>query len=104
MRYKIPKYAKEEAMAGLNFNSNVSKSRKVGLSKSQAKKLGIKSGVVRAKQLIRNKTLSYDDIKSIASFYNRFKKCKTIRCEMALSLWGGRKFGKKAVSIVKLNK
>ncbi len=45
-----------------------------------------------------------DDIKSVSNFYSRFKNCKTERCEMAINLWGGRKFGIKWNNFVKLNK
>ena len=88
-KIKIPYYAKFSASEGLkerNFNN-------AGLTKEQAKKLNINSGVERAKQIIRNRYLQEDDLKSIARFYLRFRNCRTKRCETALKLWGGRRFG-----------
>lgn len=90
-KIKIPKYAKKEAKEGLEER----KSNKAGLTKEEANRKGIDSGVERAKQLIRNKYLGEEDAKKVARFYNRFKGCKTSRCETAIKLWGGRKFGKK---------
>lgn len=90
MRYKVPLHAKNAARIGLLER----KINNAGLTKKQADALGIVSGVERAKQLMRSKTISEDDAKSIARFYLRFKGCYTKRCETALNLWGGRKFGK----------
>ncbi len=89
-RLKIPFYAKKAAKEGLDER----KLNKAGLTKRQAKRLGINSGVERAKQIIKNKYLKEEDLKSIAQFYLRFKGCKSSKCETALKLWGGRKFGK----------
>lgn len=83
-------YAKQSAKDGLNerrFN-------KAGLTKQQADKLNINSGVERAKQIIRSKTLSESDGKRVKAFYSRFRNCKTPRCETAIKLWGGRRFGR----------
>jgi hypothetical protein len=88
-RIKIPKYAKNQAKKGLEER----KKNKAGLTPKEAKKLGIYSGVARAKQIISNKYLDEKDLKSIARFYIRFKNCKTPKCETAIKLWGGRKFG-----------
>ena len=93
-KIRVPLLAKEEAKNALQFNKQVSKSKRVGLTKEEASKLGINSGIERAKQLIRNKYISINDAKRIAAFYNRFKNCRTTRCEVAISLWGGRKFGR----------
>jgi len=90
-RIKIPQYAKEEAKEGLKER----KDNKAGLTKKQAKSKGIASGVERAKQIMENKYLNEEDAKRVARFYSRFKNCKTSRCETAIKLWGGRKFGKK---------
>jgi hypothetical protein len=94
-RLKVPKYAKEEARKGLQER----KENKAGLTPKEAKKLGVFSGVARAKQIISNKYLDENDLKGIARFYSRFKNCKTPRCETALRLWGGRRFGKLLNSI-----
>ena len=88
-RVIIPGYAKRAAMLGLIQR----KTNRAGLTKKEASSLGISSGVERAKQLIRNKYLSEDDAKAVARFYNRFKNCRTERCETAIRLWGGRRFG-----------
>lgn len=86
---RIPFYAKVSARRGLEER----KENNAGLTKSQAKRLGINSGVERAKQILRNKYLKESEAKSVARFYLRFRNCKTNRCETALDLWGGRKFG-----------
>lgn len=90
-RIKIPQYAKNRAREGLKER----KINKAGLTKDQAKKLGINSGVERAKQIIRSKTLSHEDAKRVAAFYDRFKNKRTKRSETALKLWGGRRFARK---------
>ena len=94
MRYYIPLYARKEAIKGLKQRAKAPKSKKAGLSRAEAKKLGINSGVVRALQLSKNKSISEKDAKSIARFYARFKNQRTPKAEMALKLWGGRKFGR----------
>jgi len=89
-RLRVPVYAKLEAKKGLQER----KRNSAGLTLKQAKKFKVFSGVERAKQIIRNKYLDESDLKSIARFYLRFRNCKTPRCETALKLWGGRRFGK----------
>lgn len=88
-RIKIPYYAKIAASKGLKER----KLNKAGLTKNEASKLGITSGVERAKQLLRNKYIKENDAKDIARFYARFRNCKTNRCETAINLWGGRRLG-----------
>jgi ribosomal protein L13E len=88
-RIKIPKYAKKEAERGLREK----KHNKAGLNKWQASKLGIASGVERAKQLMRNQYLNTEDAKKVARFYFRFRNKSSPRAETAIRLWGGRKFG-----------
>ena len=91
MTIRIPTHAKRAARKGLlerKFNN-------AGLSVSEAKKLGVTSGVSRAKQIINSKTITIEDAKRIGAFYDRFKNCRTERCETAIKLWGGRKFGKR---------
>ena len=90
-RITIPEYAKEAARKGLEER----KLNKAGLDKAQAKKLGINSGVERAKQLIRSKTISVNDAKRIGAFYDRFKNQDSPRAETAIRLWGGRQFGRR---------
>jgi len=91
---RVPQYAKFEAKKGLIER----KLNKAGLTKTQASKKGVSSGVERAKQIIRNTYISEKDAKAIARFYSRFKNCRTSRCETAIKLWGGRRFGKKLYS------
>lgn len=91
----MPQYAKTAAREGLRER----KENKAGLTPSEAKRLGVYSGVARAEQIVRNKFLDESDLRAIARFYMRFKNCKTKKCETALKLWGGRRFGKLLVSI-----
>lgn len=101
MRLRIPLYAKEKAKKALILRAGLPAYKKFGLDTKQAKELGIFSGVKRAKQIISNESVSLKDAKHIAAFYSRFKGCKTIKCEGAIDLWGGRQFGKKAYDFVK---
>lgn len=45
-------------------------------------------------KIIRSETLSEEDAKRVAAFYSRFRNCRTPRCEVAIDLWGGRRFGR----------
>lgn len=89
-RIKIPMFAKNEAKQGLKEREK----NKAGLTPTQARLLGITSGVFRANQLIKKKAISEDDAKAVARFYLRFRNRKTPRTETALRLWGGRRFGR----------
>lgn len=100
-RMPITELAKKAAKRGLKNREKFSDPP--GLTKSEAKKAGIASGVERAKQLIRSKTLSLEDAKHVARFYQRFKNKRTPRAECAIDLWGGRDFGRKAVAWIKNN-
>lgn len=93
VRIKIPRYAKQQASKALIFNKNNPRLA-VGLTKQESQVLGIASGIARAKQIIKNQTLSLEDARKVRNFYNRFKGGKSKRVEMAINLWGGRKFGK----------
>lgn len=90
MRIDIPKFAKINAKKGLALRKK--QQMPSGLTKEEAKVLGIQSGVERARQLIKNKTISIEDAKSIRNFLNRFKNQRSKRSEIAIMLWGGRKF------------
>ena len=94
-KFKVPIYAKIKAKKALKLRSSLPESRKFGLNKEEANNLGINSGVERAKQLIRSKSISLKDAKRVCAFYNRFKNCKTFKCEGSHDLWGGRKFERK---------
>ncbi len=82
-RYKVPLYAKKAAQTALNWNARQPKSKRVGTA----------SGLARARQLIRNDYIDRSTAVKIAAFYARFKGCNTERCNQALNLWGGRKYG-----------
>lgn len=90
MRIPIPSYAKQSAKKGLKLRKQ--QDNPSGLTKKEADKLGINSGVERARQLVNNKTISIKDAKSIRNFLNRFKNSRSKRSEIAILLWGGRKF------------
>lgn len=95
MNIPIPNYAKSRAANALKKRESLPSYKKFGLDKKEASKLRINSGVERAKQIIREDSLDKEDAKRVAAFYNRFKNCNTPKCEGAIDLWGGRKFGKK---------
>lgn len=90
-RIKVPSYARDAAKRGLDER----KINKAGLTKEEARKLGINSGVERAKQLVKSKTISIHDAKRIGAFYDRFKNQDSPRVETAIRLWGGRQFGRR---------
>lgn len=95
LRMKIPVYAKKSALKGLELR----KTKGGGLTKKEADKLKIQSGVERAKQIIKNKYLYEEDLKSIGKFYIRFRNCNTPKCEVAHLLWGGRRFSRMLAKI-----
>lgn len=94
---RIPITAKNDARRALRERQK----NGAGLTKQEADRLGINSGVERARQIIRNKSLPSADALRVAAFYQRFKHCNTPRCETAIDLWGGRNFGRKAVKYAK---
>ena len=104
MKLKVTQQAKAKARLALEERRSLPNSRKFGLDKRQASSLGINSGVERAKQIVRSKSLNMRDAERVAAFYNRFKNCRTPKCNGAINLWGGRKFGRKAVEFVKKNR
>lgn len=95
MNIKIPEYAKQDAKNSLELRDKLPNYKKFGLTKEEARIIGVNSGVERAKQIIRSHYLSEDDARKVAAFYARFKNCKTDKCEGAIDLWGGRRFGNK---------
>ncbi|RJQ22580.1 hypothetical protein C4580_00845 [Candidatus Woesearchaeota archaeon] len=100
----IPAHAKKAAKLALQIREKLPARRKFGITKEQANKLGIASGVERAKQIIRSSSLPWDDAVRVARFYQRFKNREGPRAQGAIDLWGGRAFGKQAVAFVKKNK
>jgi hypothetical protein len=87
---KIPQYAKDASRKGLAARELFPKPP--GLTKEQAVALGINSGVERAKQIINSDALSDQDVRSMRRFYARFRNYRTPRAEVAIMLWGGRRF------------
>jgi len=101
MRFDIPSYAKRIARESLEERQRLPESKKFGIDKQEARRLGINSGVERAKQIVRSESLSLEDAKRVAAFYERFKNCDTPKCEGAIGLWGGRRFGRKISTQIK---
>lgn len=91
----IPIYAKKAAKRALSIRKQ---------SKTQTKKASIISGANQAKFIISNKYLTKAKARQFYKFYQRFKNCRTKKCDMAMALWGGRKFLKtKVFRFVKRN-
>ena len=93
MMFKVPRYAKQEAMKALDTRKNLPVSKRFGIDRDRANRLGINSGVERARQLVRSDTIPEADARRVAAFYSRFKNCHTPKCEGAIALWGGRRYG-----------
>lgn len=104
IRFPVTKKAKIKAKNALILREKLPSSRQFGIDKKEASRLGIASGVERAKQLIRSDSIPFEDAEKVARFYQRFNNCETEKCEGAIDLWGGREYGKKAVSFVKSSK
>ena len=94
IKIRIPLYAKQEAKDALAKRKLLSKDEKFGLNKKQAKLSNVRSGVEQAKRLVNNKFLTKKEAFAYYRFYQRFKGCKTSKCEGAIKLCGGRRFGK----------
>lgn len=92
MKLKIPIYAKVKARNALILNSKLPKSKRFGLTPKEANKLGINSGITRARQLINNKYVHEDDMKSICRFSRFLKIKRTEKVQGVIDLWGGEKF------------
>jgi len=102
-KLNVTNLAKIAAKDALNKRKSLPKSKHFGLGIEEARRQGIVSGVGRAKQLIRSDTISCNDAKRVAAFYQRFKNRSSPKVEGSLDLWGGRDFGRKAVKFVKQN-
>ena len=103
-RLKIPVHAKNAARLALKIRESLPQSRRFGITKEQAGRLGIASGVERAKQIMRSSSLAWADAVRVARFYQRFKNKQGLRAQGAIDLWGGRQFGAMAVAFVKKHK
>jgi hypothetical protein len=92
-RIVAPHAVAKEAEHGLYLRKHHGRG---GLTKSQAKKEGINSGVERAKQLANQKPLSVEDVKAMYSFFKRHSAFKKHHNEdppsnalISWKLWGG---------------
>lgn len=92
MKYKVLSIAKKRAKSALQLRKSLPKRQKFGLNKAQANKLGINSGVERAKQLIKNNAIDENSARRIVAFYERFKNLRTPKGIGSLNLWGGREY------------
>ena len=102
MKLKITKQAKEKAKKALELRKKLPKSKKFGITKKEAEKLGINSGVERAKQIVRNDFLVKEkDIKAVCRFKRWTNRKQTLRVKGAVDLWGGKRFIKKACETIK---
>jgi hypothetical protein len=97
---KIPSYVKAIARKGLLVRSQLPKSQRFGIDEQEALRLGIDSGVRRAKQLISNDYLPSRDIIRTARFYARFHNRTSFKIEGAFALWGGRRWCRYCYSLV----
>lgn len=98
---RIPTYAKRAAKRGLELRKRLPKSKKFGITQEQASRLGIQSGITRARRIIKNEQMPEWEVRKVARFGQRFRGCTTPKCEGAHLIWGGRKFERKAVAQVK---
>jgi hypothetical protein len=96
--FKPPEGVAKAAERGLELRKEAPKSKKGGLSVSQAKKEGVGSGVQRAVNLKNRDTLNPDTVKRMNNFFNRHAKNKKIdagkkasedKGYQAWMLWGG---------------
>lgn len=96
--FKPPEGVAKAAERGLELRREAPKSKKGGLSASQAKKEGVGSGVQRAVNLKNRDTMSPETVKRMNNFFNRHEKNKKIdkgktaaedKGYQAWLLWGG---------------
>lgn len=98
INFKPPEGVAKAAERGLELRKAAPKSKKGGLSVSQAKKEGVGSGVQRAVNLKNRDTMSPETVKRMNNFFNRHEKNKKIdegktaaedKGYQAWLLWGG---------------
>lgn len=88
--FKPPKGVREAAERGLRMRREAPKSKRGGLTTSEAGKQGIGSGVARATQLSKGGNVSPRVVRQMAGFFARHEKNKgTDRGRIAWLLWGG---------------
>lgn len=100
-KLKIPVYAKVAAKKGLELRETLPKSKQFGITQEEANKLGIDSGITRAKRIINNNYMPEWEVRKVSNFGKRFWNKTGERAEGAHLIWGGREFEKKAEAIVK---
>lgn len=97
MSLKVPQTVRSAAKRGLEMRKKAPKSKKGGITVSEASKLGIGSGVQRASNLVRG-SVSEKTIPRMVSFFARHKKnitkarrspSENVRMRTADLLWGG---------------
>ena len=96
--FKPPEGVAKAAERGLELRKKAPKSKKGGLSVSQASKEGVGSGVQRAVNLKNRDMMNPDTVKRMNNFFNRHEKNKKIdkgktavedKGYQAWLLWGG---------------
>ena len=98
MKLVVPHYVKHHAKQALLARKRLPKSKQFGLDKKEANKLGIASGIERAKQLIRKSYFSWSnvsdrrDLVAMSKFYKRWRNCRSSKCEWNMKTWGTRKW------------
>lgn len=100
-RLKVTRQAKKRAAMALKLREGLPKSMRFGLTKTQARQLGINSGIERARQLIRSESISFKDAMDVCRF-RRFskRKKKTLGVKGVIDLWGGSGFIERACRFV----
>jgi hypothetical protein len=100
LRLKVTQEAKRKAKSSLLLLKMLPKSQQFGLSKSEARQLGINSGIERAKQIIRSKYLYDADVISVCRFKRFLNQTRSLKVQGAINLWGGENFIRKACKVV----
>jgi len=100
-RLKVTIEAKRLAKNALQRRREATESKKFGLTRKDASKLGINSGVARAKQLIKSDSITFGDAKRVCAFSRFLNRKRTFKVQGAIDLWGGEKFIKKACKFTK---
>ena len=94
--FKPSQKIKDNAALGLKYREEAPKSRKGGLTATQASKFGIGSGVQRASTLIHDEYISPKTVKRMYSFFSRHSAFKDKhdhenpnRSYISWLIWGG---------------
>lgn len=100
----MTKTAKQRAKKALELRRKLPKYKRFGLDEREARKLGVNSGVKRARQIINSSSLSYKDAVAVARFGRFLKRRRTPKIQGSIDLWGGEQFIKRAKKFVKRNR